>query len=210
MTPNGSVVHFFDAPGIRSSVVSMEESNMSLSVTVLLRSHRDGDSQALNQLADLIYPELKALARNRSRHSRTGATTLVNETFVKLLSGGALTTEDKREFFALAATIMRQIIVDEVRYIVAGKRSGQDVTLAETIIGDDGHEQAEFLLQVNDLMGILEKENERHARVFECRYFAGFTTAETAEVLDLSVRSVERAWSEARSRIAELIENDNA
>ncbi|MEL7022873.1 MAG: ECF-type sigma factor [Pseudomonadota bacterium] len=183
---------------------------MSLSVTVLLKSHRDGDSQALDQLAELIYPELKALARSRSRNSSTGATTLVNETFLKLLSGGALTTEDKREFFALAATIMRQIMVDEVRYLVAGKRSGQDVTLAETIIGDDGHEQAEFLLQVNDLMAILEKENERHARVFECRYFAGFTTAETAEVLGLSERSVGRSWAAAKSRIAELIDSDNA
>ena len=75
--------------------VAEKENHMSQSVTVLLKSHRDGDSQALNQLAELIYPELKALARNRSRNSSTGATTLVNETFVKLLSGGALTTEDK-------------------------------------------------------------------------------------------------------------------
>ena len=181
------------------------------SVTVLLRAHREGDAGALNALAQLIYPDLKALARSRSRNRRsTGATTLVHETFLKLLSGGALTTEDRGQFFALAATIMRQIIVDEVRYAMAGKRAADEVTLMETVVGDDTHEQAEFLLQVNELLDSLARDIARQAQVFECRYFAGFTTAETAEALSLSVRSVERAWSEARARIAELIEASNA
>ena len=182
---------------------------MSSSVTVLLKAHRDGDSAALNQLATILYPELKSMARRRAQGGAgSGATTLVNETFVKLLSGGDLRTKDRRQFFALAATIMRQIIVDEIRYITANKRARDDVTLVDTVIGDDGHEKAEFLLQVDEMLGIVEQENERLARVFECRYFAGLTTAETAEALDVSERSVERAWSAARSRIAELIDEN--
>ena len=185
------------------------ETALSSSVTVLLKAHRDGDSAALNQLATILYPELKSMARRRAQGGAgSGATTLVNETFVKLLSGGDLRTKDRRQFFALAATIMRQIIVDEIRYITANKRARDDVTLVDTVIGDDGHEKAEFLLQVDEMLGIVEQENERLARVFECRYFAGLTTAETAEALDVSERSVERAWSAARSRIAELIDEN--
>lgn len=181
------------------------------SVTVLLRAHRDGDSAAFDQLAALLYPELKAMARRRSRDGAgSGATTLVQETFLKLLSGGSLKPEDRRQFFGLVATIMRQIIVDEIRYVTAGKRERRDVTLVDTIIGDDGHEKTEFLLQVDEMLKIVEQEDERLARVFECRYFAGLTTAETAEALDTSERSVERLWSSARARIAELIEEHGA
>jgi len=181
-----------------------------LSVTILLEAHRNGDGSALDQLATALYPELKAMARRRVQGGAgSGATTLVNETFVKLLSGGAIRTEDRRQFFALAATIMRQIIVDEIRYITANKRAREEVTLVEAVIGDDGHEKAEFLLQVDEMLKIVEQEDDRLARVFECRYFAGLTTAETSEALDISVRSVERLWSSVRSRIAELIEESS-
>lgn len=184
---------------------------MTSSVTMLLEAHRKGDDSALNQLAQLLYPELKSMARRRAKGAAgSGATTLVNETFVKLLSGGELKTENRRQFFALAATIMRQIIVDEVRYVTAGKRKAKEETLADTVMGDDAHEKAEFLLQVDQMLNVLEQEDDRLARVFECRYFAGLTTAETADALDLSLRSVERAWSDARSRIAELIDESKA
>lgn len=182
-----------------------------MDVTVLIREASNGSATALNRLAEALYPELKAMARRRTPGGAgMGATTLVNETFVKLLSGGDIRAEDRQQFFALAATIMRQVIVDEIRYYTANKRSGKDVTLVETVIGDDGHEKADFVLQVDEMLKILEQENERLARVFECRYFAGLTTAETAEALDLSERSVERAWSDARSRIAELIDDSRA
>ena len=178
---------------------------------MLLEAHRNGDESALNELAALLYPELKSMARRRARGgAASGATTLVNETFLKLLSGGEIVTEDRKQFFALAATVMRRVIVDEIRYVAAGKRKGNEETLAETIVGDDAHENAEFLLQVDQMLGVLEQQDHRLARVFECRYFAGLTTAETAEALDVSERSVERLWSEARSRIAELIDESKA
>lgn len=178
-----------------------------MEVTLLLAACKEGDQTALDKLADILYPELKAMARRRAAAGPgMGATTLVHETFAQMLSGGRLKSEDRKQFFGLAATIMRRIIVDEIRYVTAEKRAGHDVTLAETMIGDDAHERAEFLLQVDELLSILESENDQHARVFECRYFAGLTTAETAESLAMSERSVERAWSAARSRIASLID----
>lgn len=184
---------------------------MASEITILLNAHRAGEAGALDKLATALYPELKAMAHRRSRSGAgMGATTLVNETFLKMLSGGDLQPEDRKQFFGLAATIMRRIIVDEIRYVTAGKRDGQEMTLAETVMGDDTHTKAEFLLQVDEMVNILEQEDERQARVFECRYFAGLTTAETAEALDTSGRSVERLWSSARSRIAELMEESSA
>ncbi|MEM1263504.1 MAG: ECF-type sigma factor [Pseudomonadota bacterium] len=178
-----------------------------MEVTTLIQAANDGDQESLDRLAEILYPELKAMARNRTRASSgMGATTLVGETFVQLLSGGRLKSQDRQQFFGLAATIMRRVIVDEVRYLTAEKRAGDDVTLVNTIIGGDAHENAEFVLQVDELLSILNGENPRWAKVFECRYFAGLTTAETAECLGLSERSVERAWSDARARMAELLE----
>lgn len=181
---------------------------MASQITLLLESHREGDADALNRLAELLYPELKAMARRRTvGKPGLGATTLVQETFLKLLSGGELTPADRREFFALAATIMRRVIVDEVRYAMAGKRDGREVTLTESVMPVESQEKAQFLLEVDEMLGILEREDERSAQVFECRYFAGLTTAETAEALGVSERSVERLWSSARSRIAELMDD---
>lgn len=173
---------------------------------MLLEAHREGDAAALDKLVEMLYPDLKALARRRARNSAgVGATTLVQETFVKLLSDGKLRTEDRRQFFALAATVMRQIIIDEIRYVTAGKRAGREVTFVDTIIADDSHKKAEFLLEVDDVLSIVASEDARLAKVFECRYFAGFTTSETAEAMGTSMRSVERLWSEARERVGELM-----
>jgi len=182
-----------------------------MSVTSLLEAHRNGDGSALDKLATILYPELKAMARRRARDSaEMGATTLVGETFMQMLSSGELKSEDRMQFFGLAATIMRRIIIDEIRYFTANKRARNDVTLAEAMIGSDAHEKAEFLLQVDEMLSIVQSEDARLARVFECRYFAGFTTAETAECLEISERSVERFWSAARSRIASLIDESDA
>lgn len=184
---------------------------MTASVTLLLEAHRAGDESALDELATRLYPELKAMAQRRTAgNTGHGATTLVNETFLKLLGGGHLAPRDRREFFALTATVMRRVIVDEVRYLAANKRARSDVTLAETLIGDDSHEKAAFLLEVDEITRIIEAEDARLARVFECRYFAGFTVDETSEALDIPGRTVERLWSDARSRIAELLEQDSA
>ncbi|MDZ7768830.1 MAG: sigma-70 family RNA polymerase sigma factor [Woeseiaceae bacterium] len=152
------------------------------------RRHRRTGSPGLDPVPGA---ESDGAHRTRGNHN-LGATTLVNETFLKLLSGGDLKPEDRQQFFALAATIMRQVIVDEVRYATAGKRQGQQVTFNDSRVHDDVQENAEFLLQVDELLAVLESEDERLVRVFECRYFAGLTTEESAEALGVSSRSVER------------------
>lgn len=178
---------------------------MSSEVTVLLNAYREGDSSAFEDLARLIYPELKAMARRRSSGSAMGATTLVNETFVKLLGGGEIASADRVQFFALSATIMRRVIIDEVRYATADKRNAADIPLAEEQVADETLASAEFLIEVDRVLTQLEAEDPKLAQAFECRYFAGFTVSETAESLDVSERTAERLWAAARSRIAELM-----
>ena len=178
-------------------------------VTILLNRYNNGEAAALDELAVLLYPELKAMARRRvsgnvADKGGFGATVLVNETFIKLLSDGQLDPQDRQQFFRLAATVMRQVVIDEVRYVTAQKRSAEEVTFADAEVADDTLEKAEFVLQVNEILERLDHQDERLAHVFECRYFAGYSTAETAEVLDLSERTVERLWSSARERIAAL------
>ena len=134
---------------------------MASEVTLLLERHKQGDAGAFNALAELIYPQLKSMAQRRTRgEGGLGATILVNETFLKLLSGGELKPEDRQQFFALAASIMRQVIVDEVRYVTAQKRSGSEHTFTDSKIADPAHEEAEFLLQVDQLLEHLERDDE--------------------------------------------------
>ncbi len=178
---------------------------MSSEVTVLLNAYRDGDPSAFDDLARLIYPELKAMARRRSSGSAMSATTLVNETFVKLLAGGELSSENRIQFFALSATIMRRVIIDEVRYATADKRNAPDIPLDEEQIADETLANADFLIEVDRVLTQLEAEEPRLAQAFECRYFAGFSVSETAMSLDVSERTAERLWSSARSRIAEMM-----
>ena len=179
---------------------------MPSNVTQLLHAHQNGDESALNKLTELLYPELKMVARKRSSKGLDlGATTLVHETFARLLAGGELKPTDREQFFSLSATIMRQIVIDQIRYLNATKRGGKEVTFADSNSPDKNQERVDFLLQVDQAINALENQDARAARVFECRYFMGLTTKETAENLNLSVRSTERLWTSARKKITQYV-----
>ena len=175
-------------------------------VTALLARWQQGDPEAQERLTRLIYPEIKAMARRRARGSdRIGASTLVSETFVKLLASGGTQPADRQQFFALMATIMRQVIIDEARAVARLKRSGSNVTLHEDKVADDSFERAQFLVDVDRILEQLDASDERLCRVFECRFFAGLTTDETSAALGIPARTVERLWSEARERVRESL-----
>ncbi|MEM9744190.1 MAG: ECF-type sigma factor [Pseudomonadota bacterium] len=179
---------------------------MNQNITQLLERFQVGDDQALNRLAELIYPELKAMARRRAnKELQLNATALVNETFLKLLSGSQVSSENRQQFFGLAATIMRQVIVDEVRHAAAQKRNAPEATFSDSMIADESQHDVDLLLQIDRLVEQLAREDKRLAHTFECRYFAGFSMAETAEVVGVSERTAERLWSQARERIGALL-----
>ncbi len=177
------------------------------SVTLLLRQFEEGDRSAFDELAQRLYPELKRMARARVQSGRgMGATTLVQETFVKLLSEGGVTPHDRQQFFGLTATIMRQVMVDDARYAAAQKRASDETEYIPEKGSDRQQVQAAFLIQVDAALNKLAARDARMAKAFECRYFGGYSIEETAEILGLSVRSTERLWSNARSLMAQELE----
>lgn len=179
------------------------------SVTQLLASYRAGSQAAFDRLANMLYPELKVMARRRVNAGRgLGATTLVQETFLRLLSSGGLKPIDRQQFFGLAATIMRRIIIDDARYATASKRKGEALELNDDSVADPHVVQAEFLLQVDEALTRLSTRDPQLAQIFEFRYFGGYSSQETADLTGTSLRSVERYWSEARKEMAQALSDE--
>lgn len=167
-------------------------------------------------LFQALYKELRNEARRQRRKMASfGAmqtTALVNESYFKLASSGQWT--DRQHFLRTAASAMRQLLVDEARKTLAEKRgSGADhdsfnkTGFAEQI--DDGtHEDPATIVAINNALGALGELNPRLAKVVECRYFAGYTEEETAELLDITPRTVRRDWLKARAYLFERLQTD--
>lgn len=172
-------------------------------ITALLARHQAGDRGAYDELVSLVYEELRRIARGqlaRGWPSNTvSPTALVHEAYVQLIDETGIDWQGRSHFFAICARAMRRTLVDRARHHGAQKRSGNQhpVSLDDVEVGVEPH--AELIIAVDEAMMSLEQFNERLARVVECRYFAGLTEEETAQVLDMSVRTVQRDWTRARA-----------
>jgi len=171
-------------------------------VSTVLQQIRAGNVAAQNRLAELIYDELRNVAarllqQERSDHTLQ-PTALVNEAFVRLLSGDLIRHAPSRKyFFAAAARAMRQVLVDHARRRSAGKRQqgGERVLLDESVEGFGG--RMLDLLALHEAMEGLAQLNERQSRVVELRFFGGFTVPEVAELLDVSISAIESDFRKA-------------
>ena len=171
-------------------------------IEALLRAHAGGDAATVTRLFPLFYEDLRRLARRQlggGRRRTLNTTALVHEAFVKFSGHAGLTVQSRAHFFALAAKAMRQVIVNHARQHMAKKRGGdmRHVSLDVEVISID--EEAGHLVELDEALVDLEKRDERLVRVVECRFFAGLTEPETAEALDVSVRTVQRDWLRARA-----------
>jgi len=172
-------------------------------ITQWLVSWRNGDQTALEQLTPLVYQELHRLARAYMRGERPGhtlqTTALVNEACVRLIGNDQMDWQNRAHFYAVAAKLMRHILVDFARSRDRLKRGGdwEQVSLddALTIRGDRTAE----LLDLDEALTALSKLDGRQSRVVELRFFGGLTEPEIAEVLQVSPRTVNADWSMARS-----------
>jgi RNA polymerase sigma factor (TIGR02999 family) len=186
------------------------------SVTRLLADWRGGDEAALGRLIPLVYAELRRVARARLRHEAPNhtlqTTALVHEAYVRLAGLERMTLRDRTHFFAMAARLMREILVDHARRRDARKRGG-----GITLIGlDDVVASAESaivdVLALDQALTELSALDERLCRVVELRYFAGLNIAETADALDVSSATVERDWTVSKAwllqRLSSLPERD--
>ena len=172
-------------------------------VTQLLRSWRQGDGEALDRLVPLVHAELRRVARSHIRREGPGhtleATALVHEVYLRLVGLDRLTLNDRTHFFALAATLMRQILVDHARRKRADKRGG-----AVSMIGLDGVSPASQpsivdVLALDQALDALSSRDPRQGRVVELRFFAGLSIDETAEAIGVSAATVEREWAMAKA-----------
>lgn len=154
-------------------------------------------------LVPLVYDELRVIARRQLRRSRPGGTldtsALVHEAFLKLSKGAQPDWNDRCHFFAVAASAMRQILVDYARGKSRLKRGGdrRRVTLDANV--GAVYDEAETVLAIDRALTKLSELNPRLTRVVECRFFSGLTEAETAEALAVSDRTVRRDWTKARA-----------
>jgi RNA polymerase sigma-70 factor, ECF subfamily len=171
-------------------------------VTQLLSDLRNGDESAAPRLMPLVYGELRRLAghymsRERSDHTLQ-PTALVHEAYLRLVDQNS-EWQNRAHFFGVAAQLMRQILVDHARTHRAAKRGGgqQKVPLDEALVFSE--EKSAELLALNEALERLAKFDARQARVVELRFFAGLSVEETAEVLGVSGKTVQREWNVARA-----------
>jgi RNA polymerase sigma-70 factor, ECF subfamily len=178
-------------------------------ITVLLRAWSSGDAAALDHLTPLLYAELRRLAqkfmqRERPEHTLQ-ATALVNEAYLRLVDITAVDWQDRAHFMAIAAQIMRRILIDAARARAADKRGG-GMMRVDHVAGVDldgmpapGTDRALEVCALDDALTALARLDARRAQVVELRFFGGLSVEETARVLEVSPQSVMRDWRLARA-----------
>lgn len=170
-------------------------------LTGLLKRWRAGDAAALDSFAPLVYAELRRVARRQLGRERDGHTlasaAVVNEAFLRLIRHPDVDWQDRAHFFAVAAQMIRRILVDHARRKVAAKRDG-----GPPVELDDNaarvQPQPVELIALDTALKRLAELDPQQAKIVELRYFGGMSNEETAEALGISVRTVARHWSTAR------------
>ncbi len=169
----------------------------------MLRAWSNGDESALDKLMPLVNDELHRLARRymareRRGHNTLQTTALVNEAYLRLIDAHEVEWQDRVHFFAIAAKLMRRILVDFARTRRYQKRGGdvRKVTLDEALAVS--LEADQDLVGLNDALNALAKFDARKARVVELRYFGGLSVEETAAVLKVAPITVMRDWNMAK------------
>jgi len=172
-------------------------------VTQLLVAWNNGDQEALARLVPLVEAELHRLARlylSREREGHTlQPTALVNEAYLKLIDWKAVEWKNRAHFIGVAAEMMRHILIDHALRRRRQKRGGQAVLVSLTSAGREAKEPTVDIIALHDALNELAKFDPRKSKVVELRFFGGLTVEETAEVLQISHRTVEREWTMAKA-----------
>jgi RNA polymerase sigma factor (TIGR02999 family) len=173
-------------------------------ITRLLQQWQNGRAEAFEQLVPLVYDELRAIAsRHLSRewrHNRLQTTAVVSEAYLKLFGQREVDWQNRGHFFAIAAQLMRRILVDEARRARRQKRGGEQprVALDEIQVAARTPVDAVDALDLDRTLKKLERLDPEAARIVELRFFGGLTIEETAAVLGVSVATVKRDWAIAK------------
>jgi RNA polymerase sigma-70 factor (ECF subfamily) len=172
-------------------------------VSQLLKEWSNGDEAALDKVMPIVYQELRRLARYYMRRERPGntlqTTALVNEAYMRLANYKKMRWQSRAHFFAVAAQVMRRILVEQARSRNFAKRGGgaQKVSLEETAVVSAG--RSAEVIAIDDALTDLESWDPRKGKIVELRFFGGLSIEETAEVLKISPTTVQREWRSAKA-----------
>jgi RNA polymerase sigma factor (TIGR02999 family) len=171
-------------------------------ITDLLHDYKGGDKQALDRLLPLVDPELKKAARRYMRIEPPGETlqptALVNEALIRLIKEN-LTPEDRGQFYGFVKKRMRQVLVDYARQRGTLRRGNRSPRVELSEIKDRSSEKPKELVLLDEALTELAKKHERKVAVIEYRFFVGLSIEETAEVMGLAPRTVQRDWEYAQA-----------
>jgi RNA polymerase sigma factor (TIGR02999 family) len=172
-------------------------------ITALLVRWQRGDANALEALIPLVYQDLRRVAQRYLAHERPGhtlqSTALVNEVYLRLVPAQHAEWRNRTHFFALAAKIMRQILVDHARGRLSEKRGGDAIRLSLEAAEEVALPSTVDVLALDDALNKLEQMDEQQCRVVELKFFAGLSNADAATALNTSVSTVKRDWTTARA-----------
>jgi RNA polymerase sigma-70 factor, ECF subfamily len=172
-------------------------------VTALLAEFAKGNDEAASKLIPLVYAELRRLASSYMRRERSDhtlqATALVHEAYLKLVDQRSVNWQSRAHFFGVAAQVMRRILVDHARGHLREKRGGEQraVPIDEALVF--APEQSLDLVKLDQALERLTKLDPRQGKIVELRFFGGLTVEQTAELLDISPKTVKRDWSMAKA-----------
>ena len=172
-------------------------------ITQLLQRWRDGNRGALDALLPLVYDELRRLAHRHLRNERAEHTlqssALVHEAYLRLVGQDFPQWEGRTHFFAIAAQLMRQILVDYARRHRASKRGSGVCMLTLGDVEVLPQREDVDVVALNDALNSLAEIDPRQSRVVELRFFAGLSLEETSEVMGIGTATVQRDWTAARA-----------
>jgi RNA polymerase sigma-70 factor, ECF subfamily len=181
----------------------MPDSQEPLEITQLLREISQGSHEAERRLMPLVYQELHRLAHSYMRKERSDhtlqTTALVHEAYLKLVGLDEIDWVDRSHFFAVAAQLMRRILVDYARSRSAAKRGGSAHPLPIEDALPISEESLDFILSIHEALDRLAVLDARQARIVELRFFTGLSIDETARVVGVSSRTVKRDWDMAQA-----------
>ena len=172
-------------------------------LTQLLIDWSKGDEVALEKLVPLVDSELRRLARRYLAREHPGHTlqtsALINEAYIRLIDQNSVQWQNRTHFFAVAAQVIRHILIDHARAHLYAKRGGgaPRVPLDEVEVGND--QRAAELVALDDALNTLAKLDPRKSKIIELRFFGGLTIEETAEALKTSTKTVNREWRTAKA-----------
>ena len=183
-----------------------------LQITQMLVDWSEGDRAALDQLTPLVYGELHRLAHHYMNRERAGHTlqtsALVNEAFMRLVDQRNVRWNSRAHFFAIAAQMMRRILVDYARSHLYAKRGAGAVHVSLDQVGLAAQEPTAEVTALDEALTALAAIDPQQARVVELRFFGGLTIKETSEVMKISVDMVKREWSTAKAWLFRAMTGD--